>query len=393
MKILILSKNGKSAALAGELAREGNDVTLYTEDEVPFLFGSGIFSKTTSWRQEIPLADLIVCDSPGFGTFEEVIKRNGKPVLGCSPFADEAELNRKRPHFIFDKCGIPAAKTIELKDSKEMLNLALDWPEGGYQITGKSISGKQQTLLVMSRELLFWASDYFKGEVLCVQAYDGVEICVEFWFNGRSFLDFGTISLLYDGEGSAISSISQDSSIYQQTFRLLESMMRKISYRGPVNIYAKLQEEELFCYDISFGFEFETLEAYIEGLREPLVDVLFEVALGSKKSIAFGTDYCTSVAIYKRDYSIGSPIVGVCDENLRHLHFIYAFRGPDGAYSACSGEPIVAKATAHAKSISESCSRMYRTASSINFAEADFSRHVGFGADRIFSNMRKWNWL
>lgn len=390
MNVLMLSKDGNGLGLAGRLQREYNSVKVSIENPGALLQGSGLVEVVPSWRPFLNEADLIICDEPGFGAFEDLLRSRGKPVIGCSKLADDASSTPGRVNYIFANCEIihsPSTMTDNLDQFQSQ-----DWPEHGYTITGRVHGGVVREISVTHQDMLLWAQGYFLGAMLVRPLIRGHEATIEGWFNGRNFISPLLLAVEYDAEGGIVANLSSESKLAEETLLKLELMLRKLGYRGAVSIICQITEDQAIATDLRFGFSYNYFEAFIEGLREPLTDVMFEVGAGVKKEIVFGTDIAISVHLNKELPDAGSPILGVGESNSHHIHFINAYK-TSNSYTCCAGTGVVAKATAHARSVSEAQSRVYRTVEAITYIDKVYNPTIGQGVDKQLHNFRSWGWI
>lgn len=339
MKILFLSTRGEGLGVANRASMEGNTVSIFSRGDVGKA-GEGMLSKVGSWRPELVKNNLIVCDTPMFFNFEDVLASSGKPVLGCSKLGYML-MNQKREDFLM-QCGVATRSKIE--------------------------------------------------HIVTVHA----------WFNGRDWvrpflilwnenhLLPGNLGPVVECMGSVIKRIKGDPPFAEEIGKNLS----KLGIRDFVTISYGWDGEELFPVGVFCGMMYDAMETMIEGLFGDISDVMFEVATGTLKQLDITSDYMISVRMtappwpYMSTSRNGCQIFGIDEGNLKHIFLCDVYKDDD-IYVGGSDSGIILKATARGRSIEEAQRRVYRTLGNLDIAHKQYRIDIGDGATDHFATWHK----
>ncbi len=421
MKILIISDTGDGLGIAQRLTSEGNDVAMWIKNHDYEKSGIGIIDRPTSWREKLAWSDLVVCDMVGFGHLEQVFRRMGKPYLACSEIMDEMELDRQKGMEIFQKLGITTPETFPFKcvqDAKEAL-AGLDFQEG-FVLKPDGNIGTGKTLVIAHQDELAWALGTYKPNTSMIvqRIVAGVEVSTEGWFNGRDFIRpfnhtfeekrfmEGNLGPNTGCMGNVV--LARDSNkLTRATVERLKPFLVKIGYRGPVDINCIVNEKGAYALEATARFGYDAIEALAEGLREPLLDLFFETAMGTKKEMDLTQDSMIAVRLSVPPYPLedvkqkdwGDPIGGVGVDNINHIFLcnVYADH-EDNMFKVAPADGLVLKATARGRKLGEDYvrearERVYRTLENISCSNKQYRLDIG---KRVNGDMKKlvdWGWV
>src|SRR5687768_15864644 len=95
MKYLFVSLDGLIADIAWQVVKEGHEVRFYINDAGEKEIADGFVPKTDNWEREVDWADVIVFDDVlGQGTHADRLRKQGKRVVGGTPYTDRLEDDR-----------------------------------------------------------------------------------------------------------------------------------------------------------------------------------------------------------------------------------------------------------------------------------------------------------
>ena len=410
MRILILSKDGDSLGIAHRLTQENNDVSMYIGNADYKHAGRGLVNRVAAWRPEIVRTDLIICDMVGFGGFEAVLRRSGKPIFSCSSVMDMAELDREKGIDLFKRSGIDIPFTQTYDNPSSAIELLVTWPETGYVIKPHGNQATGKTLLVRDREQFKWALDLYDDTITVQEIIKGVEVSTEGWFNGRSFIEpfnhtFEEKTLLPNAGpntgcmGNVVINAGLGNRLVESTVARLEPFLKKIGYRGPIDVNTIVTSDKAYGLEVTGRLGYDAIEALTEGLQEPLTDLFFETAIGSKKRMELGSDDMIAVRLSTSPWphddppeeDRGMPVAGITDDNLKHLFLTDIFKDNDYRYAASDG--VLMKATAHGPDIKAARDRVYRTVNGIEYPNKQFRQDIGVRAISDIKQLKSWGWL
>ncbi len=412
MKILIVSKSGESLGLGQALVKEGHEVKFYIKAAGCQYAGLGIVDRRNSFRPFLSWADLIVSDSNGFGHLEKLIQSKEKPYIGFNTMADLLEMDRSRMLELFEHLQIPTPVTHIFDTPYIAEELALDWPPLGYIVKPVHINDGRSFTCKTVEECMYALSSY-SGHVavMAQRIIEGVEVSVQGWFNGESWVE----PFLYtfeerrflDGDrgantismGTVISPSYRDSSLVE----ILERMtpfLEKINYRGPIDLYATVNEDQPHIWAITTRFTYDTLEALIGLMDEGIGDFLYDVAVGKRTQVNLFKGYGMAVRLTIPPYPApinsethGRPLpINLQNDECFLLADCYKNRimqtGGKGLFWAASSG-VVAKAIGHSMSLRLLRKDIYSSISAVDFQDLHFRKDIGLRVGKDLKQLKK----
>ena len=410
MKVLILSKEGYGLGVAHRLATDGHDVSMYIERKEYKNAGVGLMKRVESWRPYFRGSDLIICDMVGFGKYEKLFKESGKNALGCSAVLDILELDRARGIKAFKSVGVDIPTTHEYSTPREALSLLPMWVDGGFFVKPSGNQSTSKTQRIDDPAVYEWFLSTLSGPIIVQEVAPGIEVSTEGWFNGRDWVTpFNHTfeeKLLFPNGGPNTGCMgnvvitSQSNRLTRNTVEKMTDKLRKINYRGPVDINAMVDNKHARALEFTSRLGYDAIESLLEGLKEPAFDLFFETALGVKKEMDITNDFMIAVRMSSPPWphsepdkeALGMPILGINEQNLKHLWLTdIMFKGGKYLYSASDG--VVAKATARGRSVKEARNRVYRTVDEIKFQSKQFRSDIGERVNSDMNQLKTWGWI
>lgn len=413
MKILMLSKEGDGLGIAQRLKQEGNDVSLFIQNKAYSRAGRGIVERVSSWRPLLKSSDLVIADMVGFGYLEPTIKASGKPYLGFSRIGERAELDRAKGMELLDSLGILTPTTFSFASTTKALEVLDYWAEPGFVIKPSGNESTALTTICRDRETYKWALDRIPSGALIVQELiEGIEVSTEGWFNGRDWIQpfnhtFEEKRFLTGDHGpntgcmgNIVVAANEKEKLVQETIPKLKPFLTRLNYRGPIDINCIVTETAVYALELTVRFGYDAIEALMEGLREPVTDLLFETALGVKTSMNLSDEYLASVRVSVPPYphadphpdEFGIPITGINDQNLSHL-FLTDIMLRGGLYQYAASDGVVYKATAHGRTVKEVMGRVYRTIENVKVHDMQYRTDIGKRVLADMTQLSAWGWI
>ena len=414
MRILIISKDGDGLGIAHRMEMEGHSVSMYIQDPRFKLAGRGLIRRVQSWRPELASADLVLCDMVGFGRHERLLRRFGVPTLGCSAVADLLELDRGKSMELFQRVGMTLPETLTCNSPSEARLLLRDWEPPGYVLKPFNNQSTAKTLVVRDPDIMEWAlSQYGPGDKLLVQRIvDGVEVSTEGWFNGRAWVKpfnhtFEEKRFLPGGLGPNTGCMGNVvvpagmNRLVEETVLRLGPFLKKIGYRGPVDVNSIVNEMGAHVLEITPRFGYDAIEALAEGLREPLADFLFDMATGIKTYMDLPmTDKMIAVRLSLPPWpggqpqaaQAGMPIKGLNAQNLKHIYLTDVMREGD-EYKWAAGDGVLMKVTARGRTVDEARRRAYRTIGNLTIQDVQYRKDIGAHVDGDVERLKAWGYM
>ena len=402
MRILVLSREGDGLGFAQALAREGHDVNVWIADRRARRAGVGIVGRPAAWRPLLPQTDLIVCDMVGFGHLRRLFDKMGKPVISCHPDSDRAELDRQFGLALMRLAGIPHPRTWTFSRPSEAR--AVPFPPKGLVIKPSGNKSTALTTVNRTRDQYLWNLERLPADqpLIVQERVDGIEISTEGWFNGHDWVrpfnhTFEEKRLMDGGVGPNTGCMgnvvlaADENRIVRETVLKLTPFLRKISYRGPVDVNSIVNTQGVFALEFTMRPGYDAIEALTELLREPLGTLLFEVATGVKREMDLPSDeYGIAVRVSVPPWPHARPSAEQAGMPLRfpreagkHVYLTDAYL-EDGQPRYAAFDGVVAKVTARGRSPSEARGRVYRTLTNMRIPDAQYRTDIG---QRVHSNL------
>ena len=352
MKVLFLSTDGRGLSVAHKIKSEGYDIDVFVKNRTAAHMCNGFLNMVESWRPHVRDSDFIVCDGPGWGDKYETLRGSGRPVFGCDELTDKINLDYSANQELLKRSGIP----VEVS-----------------------------------------------GEVT------GVPIRLEGWWNGRSWLaPFFYVfphTKLFQGDlgphvedmGSIVLASHKESKMITETSKGLKPFLMKTKYKGPVSIYLYVTEDLISSFGIYFGMVFDGMDAIMEGLREPVTDLLFETSVGVKKKVDVSDWYMVAVrySISPWPYSGASAAVqlhGINENNLKHIQLHDVFESESSFFTGAH-DCVPFKVTSRAGDLREALRRAYRTLSNLSTENHQYRLDIGADTKNAWEQLLAWKWV
>lgn len=198
-KFLFISKDALISDIAWQVIKEGHDAKYFIEDKNEDDIADGFVPKTKDWKKELDWAEVIVFDDVlGQGTLADKLRKNGKKVIGGTPYTDRLEDDRSFGQRELKKHGVKIIPFWEFSNFDEAIQFVREHPDE-YVIkpSGEAQNIKRLLFVGMEKDgsdvirvLESYKRVWFK-EIKIFQLQkkvNGVEIAVGAFFNGRNFI-------------------------------------------------------------------------------------------------------------------------------------------------------------------------------------------------------------
>jgi phosphoribosylamine--glycine ligase len=349
MKILFITHNYESLDIAYRCIEEGNKVVMFATTNKYKDIGDGIVPKTTSFKDAVDWADLIVVDNVKFGNVCEELRKKGKKVFGNNIFTDKIELDRD-----FGKKIVQQLKMGNIIMNKKFssfddgINFIKKYPARyvvkpfGNMETWLTFVGEYEDGNDVIEMLNYGMPKEWKGkpEFELEQFIDGIEIGLTCYFNGQDFvmpfnylfeykkLLTGNLGALTGEVGSMIMYPNTDK-LFKETLLKLKPILQKTNYRCQINVGCIVNEKGI--YVLEFGTRLGYPEVYIldELQKTEWSKIFYDIANGTLKSFNYINAYAIGVVVYSAGFpyeeayikhSKNLPLLKV-PKDKKHFHF------------------------------------------------------------------------
>jgi hypothetical protein len=313
MKVLFLS-TGIGLALATRLSQEGHEVKVFIHNDYSDT-GEGLYERVGAWKPYVNRSDLVLADDPFFGYKEFRFENAPTRTLGISRL------------FTYASRSINNRRSI-----LELTEMPLGVGDGMYSVEAWWNGRKWCTPFILST---------YHKQLISQQVGPNVGAMV-------------TVSKTLEDVPKPIF----------EGFRKLKPLFEKGSYRGPVRLDF---DHANALTDIYAGFTFDNTEAMLEGVQEPPIDVLLEIAGGTRSDLNLIQGHYIAV----RFQHIGWPttkdfrIYGLVDANLKHCGLNSVLIRNGHHYCSQKFGPIL-KVTARGDTAKDAFARASRTITNLD---------------------------
>src|SRR3984885_2941506 len=197
---LFVSLTGLISDIAWQVSKEGHEVRYFIGDKKERDIGDGFVAKSKDWEKDVDWADIIVFDDTlGQGEKAQALRKQGKKVIGGTPYSDRLEDDRSFGQEELKKAGvniIPYGEFFSFDDAIE----SVQQNPGRYVIKPSGEAQNVKRRLFVGEEhdgqdvirMLEAYKKAFADEIKVFQLQRrmvGVEVAVGAWFNGEG-LDY-----------------------------------------------------------------------------------------------------------------------------------------------------------------------------------------------------------
>lgn len=198
-KFLFVTIDSLIGDIAWRIVLEGHEVKYYVKNPEDKEVGAGFVPMVDDWKKEVDWADIIVFDDVlGQGTIAEKLRKQGKLVVGGTPYTDKLEDDRDFGQDELKSHGIPILMSKTFTNFDEAIQFVKDNP-GKYVLKPCGEAANLKGLLFIGeeddgRDVIQVLTDYSKAWAKKIPAFQlqkriyGVEIAVGAFFNGKQFI-------------------------------------------------------------------------------------------------------------------------------------------------------------------------------------------------------------
>lgn len=437
---LFISPNGDSVSIASRVKDEGHRSLLYINNEKKRRIGNGLVEKHPEQGNLItkdgeideevykkilyPKPDCIVFDmtTKGFGKLADRFRKEGYPVMGTSVWSETIELDRPYGNKIMKTCGIGTPKTYSFTDYPTAIKFVKDKgirfvykPSGNQNCNTTYVARGVEDMIGM---LQYYSSAINEEFELQEVVEEGIEVSSELWFNGTDVVNVNHTmeeKALCEGDhgpktgcmGSVVWIGDVNTKLYKEGVGRLEPALRKLGYRGPIDVNAIVTKDKIFALEFSPRFGYDAIFILLEMLGTPINDLLYGIASGVQKEIKFkatwGMGLDLGVAPFpftdiEPEMHKGVLIQGLNPSNLKHLWLSDVMK-KEGNYvcAGCGGEVGVITSKGETigsySPIRDAKRRVMRTLENIVIPDVIYRGDIGDRVSKEYAVLKQQGWL
>jgi len=318
-KYLFVSYTGLIADIAWQVLKEGHEARLYIEDPEEQGIADGFVPKSRDWKKEADWADVVVFDDVlGMGAMAEALRKQGKLVVGGSPYTDRLEDDRGFGQQELKAAGVPIIPQVNFTSFDDAVayvaanpNRYVIKPSGEAQnnkrllFVGEEDDGKD-VIQVLGDYKRAW-SDKIK-EFQLQRRVVGVEVAVGAFFNGREFVLPICVNFehkkLFPGDigpptGEMGTSMfwSEPNRIFSATLKKMEAKLAEERYTGYIDVNCIVNNNGVYPLEFTARFGYPCVSIQQEGLLTPMGELLRGLADGSLSRVRAKSGFQIGVRI------------------------------------------------------------------------------------------------
>ena len=360
MKVFVHSDEADGTGLAQQMALEGHQVMLYIKGPQFRPVFEGIVWKTDDWESAAHEADFTVFDANGDGDRADKLRKAGCKVWGGGKLADRLESDRMFGMDVMKRGGLRIPETFDFKTPDEAKKIAADLGEKCVIKLNSSQAGKDSSYVAddvesMVSRIESWQEKepkYFSEGGILQRFIPGIEISVEGWFNGETFLYPYNITmedkkLLNDDRGpntgcsqNLVKQLrAEHPKIARELLEPLVPVLKRGGFVGQIDVNCIVSDEDGEAYALEFtprpGYDAtNTLVVGLPGYGESVARALgLKTCEGSKGCKCKQPCYCLqcgserppfwflgAVRVYIPPYPFWCSNDAFCADLYKHLH-------------------------------------------------------------------------
>jgi phosphoribosylamine---glycine ligase len=434
-----ISKQGDGIPIAQRIEQEGHKVYFYINDERARRAGDGLITKhpekaeliskggktngTVLERVLHPSPDCVIFDMVGlgFGSAADRIRGMGTPVIGGSEWGDRIELDRPFGAKVMHTTGINYPLSNVFTDYKKAIEFVRETrkpyvykPSGNQPTTTTYVAQGWEDLIGI---LEFYSKD-IKEEFELQEKKVGVEISTEAWFNGKEVIGVNHTmeekALMEGGKGPKAGCMGSvvwvgdtSSKLYRESLGKLEKLLRKVDYRGPIDINAIVDSKQFWGLEWTARFGYDALFVLFEMYKGKVSDLMLGTATGTIKTMDFKSQIGIGIDVAVPPYPITDCdpgiykdilIQGLNRHNLKHFwpydvyrqngRFLVSGNGGDVGTITARGDEI-----GNFSPLRDAKRRAMRTIGNLIIPDMMYRSDIGNRVEGDKAKLKEWGWL
>src|SRR5260221_392991 len=140
--------------------------------------------------------------------------------------------------------------------------------------------------------------------------------------------------------GNVVLVCAKPTKLVQSTVMRLAPLLKQANYRGPIDVNCIVTKDKVYGLEFTCRMGYDAIESLMIGLREPVANLLFETALGVKKSMDIRTDFLMTVRVTRDPYPYaepeeldepdkGMPICGLTEKDMEFVYLCDVYKKDD----------------------------------------------------------------
>lgn len=319
-RFLFISKYGLIQDLAWEVRKEGFEVRYHIMSKADREVGDGFVEKVERWEDHKDWADVIVFDDCEFGNLPDRLRKEGKAVIGGTPYTDRLEMDRDFGQEEMKGAGMTTLPRWEFDSFDGAIAFIKESP-GRYVIKPSGRAQNEKVLSFVGQEedgldVLTMLEHYKKGWASKIKSFQlqkyaaGVEIAVGAFFNGSEFstpvfVNFEHKRMFNDeigpqtGEMGTAGFWFPNSAVFRETLLKMKDRLAACRYAGYIDINCIANSRGIYPLEFTCRFGYPTINLQIEGVLSKWGEFLAALARGEPFNLRTkkGFQVCVVIAV------------------------------------------------------------------------------------------------
>ena len=305
MRVLGIGQGADLGDLYLRLAALGHEVRVHLADPDAGDVFDGMLEKRADWRAELPWVredpkGLVVFESTGWGSEQDVLRKDGVRVIGGSALGDRLEHDRAYGQNVLSDLGLPTARSHEVEGfeaaiafvSRDPARYVLKFSGSGFASTRSYVGvldDAKDLLAVLRLQQRRWRHAETPRLVL-MDHLSGVEVGVGAFFDGERFLgppnldwehkrffpgDLGELT----GEMGTVVTYRGADKLFHHTLGRVAPLLRDSRYVGYINLNLIVNDEGAWPLEFTCRFGYPGF-AILSALYDEAWDVTLERMVG-----------------------------------------------------------------------------------------------------------------
>jgi len=310
---LFFSYDGLIGDIAWQVVKEGHNVKYFIEAKDEKEVTDGFVEKIDDYEKHVDWADIVIFDDVlGQGKMAQTLRKQGKLVVGGTPYCDMLEDDRTFGQEELRKYGVSIIPYQNFSSFDEAIEFVKKNP-GRYVLKPSLEAQNIKGLLYIGEEddgkdLLQVLADYKKAWEKKIPSFQlqkritGVEVAVGAFFNGKEFaypinVNFEHKKLFpgnlgpSTGEMGTLMFWSAPNKIFNQTLKKMEPKLAEEGYVGYIDINCIVNNNGIYPLEWTSRFGYPTINIQQEGIMMPISDFFYELAKGELKQFKTRTGF------------------------------------------------------------------------------------------------------
>jgi phosphoribosylamine---glycine ligase len=299
-KFLFVSLESLSGDLAWKIKNEGHEVKVYIKAEGDKDVYDGFLDKVDDWQKYKDWADVIIFDDVSFGSFSDILRKEGKLIIGGSKYTDKLEEDREfgqnemkqvgmsvLPHWDFSDFD-SAIEFIKSNPSRYVFkpsgNIASD--QKGILFLGQEEDGKD-LIEILEQNKKTWAKKIKKFQLQKMAV--GVEVAVGAFFNGQDFIYPVNVNFEHKklfpgdigpstGEMGTLMYWSPQNELFRNTLLKMKPKLIESGYIGYIDINCIANAKGIYPLEFTCRFGYPTISIQMEGAVGEWGEFIYKLA-------------------------------------------------------------------------------------------------------------------